>query len=582
MARKRSSKRRRFLDGYRLDDDLLVAGDIKTGRPEISRARAPDGTDVLVKFWRRNGVDPDIEDIWRSEIRQLQRLAAVPQADDLFVPMFAHGEDEDGFTIVVNPGQGAPLEVFRRSKNQPDAIAQPRLSQSRRLIWANGLRVAKALDLLHSQGIIHRNVDPWAIVTSFADEADFRLTGFEWSMRIAGVDSVASGRRSRIVEEAASFRLDWTNFGLLLAQLLSVPAERITNLALLPSEVADHISAAEGRALRSILGLDDPDRLDGSLICDRIQEVVAGMEAQAAGIERKLALAVRLDRDSNLSAAIRRASNNEIEISDAAAQLRFVVDDLSEEPYVTRADNRPVLVGRHLTYWLAQYRQPYSSEQASWEFATCDRANVMHPSLTGPTARVEPKMLDVVDSREAAQRFPRRRSRVARWDAVLHSLEPHERAKTALERKHQAFALLSVLEMAYAAADIFPIDVFPGSSDRSTDMHGVRLSPRPDSERAALSAALKLESPGVRLRKMLENDDLPDDEGWALAETGSLGERSLDTQWSFVETGEKEASQFLDFERSRRGETTQSSCGCSLILASVSTTVATESKRRQV
>src|SRR5580658_1735844 len=135
MARKRSSKRRRFLDGYRLDDDLLVAGDIKTGRPEISRARAPDGTDVLVKFWRRNGVDPDIEDIWRSEIRQLQRLAAVPQADDLFVPMFAHGEDEDGFTIVVNPGQGAPLEVFRRSKNQPDAIAQPRLSQSRRLIW---------------------------------------------------------------------------------------------------------------------------------------------------------------------------------------------------------------------------------------------------------------------------------------------------------------------------------------------------------------------------------------------------------------------------------------------------------------
>jgi hypothetical protein len=47
---------------------------------------------------------------------------------------------------------------------------------------------------------------------------------------------------------------------------------------------------------------------------------------------------------------------------------------------------------------------------------------------------------------------------------------------------------------------------------------------------------------------MLENDDLPDDEGWALAETGSLGERSLDTQWSFVETGEKEASQFLDFE----------------------------------
>ena len=95
------------------------------------------------------------------------------------------------------------------------------------MIWANGLRVAKALDLLHSQGIIHRNVDPWAIVTSFTDEADFRLTGFEWSMRIAGVGGTAPGRKRRVVEEVASFRQDWTNFGLLLAQLLSAPLERI-------------------------------------------------------------------------------------------------------------------------------------------------------------------------------------------------------------------------------------------------------------------------------------------------------------------------------------------------------------------
>jgi hypothetical protein len=272
MAKDRVSRRRRFLDGYRLEDDLLVAGDIETGRPEISRGRAPDGTDVLVKFWKRNGRDPDIEDIWRSEIRQLQRLAAVPLAEDLFVPTYAHGEDGSGFTIVVNPGQGAPLEVFRRSKHQPEVISQPRLPRSKRLIWANGLRIARALDLLHSQGIIHRNVDPWAIVTSFADEADFRLTGFEWSMRIANFDRPTRGNR-RATEEVASFRQDWIKFGLLLAQLLAAPPDRIANLALLPSEVADHITAAEGRTLRSILGLDDPDRLDGSIICNRIEEV---------------------------------------------------------------------------------------------------------------------------------------------------------------------------------------------------------------------------------------------------------------------------------------------------------------------
>lgn len=172
----------------------------------------------------------------------------------------------------------------------------------------------------------------------------------------------------------------------------------------------------------------------------------------------------------------------------------------------------------------------------------------MHPVTSGPSVKIEPNMLDVVDSREATQQFPRRRSRVARWEAFLNSLEPRERAKTPLERKHQAFALLSVLEMAYTSSDIFPVDVLPGYSVSAPDMHALRLSPRQDLERSALSAALKLEAPGIRLRKMLENDDLPDDGGWALSESGSLGDRSLDTEWRFVESGEEEASQFLDFE----------------------------------
>src|SRR4051794_40057468 len=97
MAMESRGKKSRFLNGYELDDAVLVAGEITAGRPEVSRARAPDRSNVLVKFSARTGTDPDIEDIWRSEIRQLQRLAAIPRADELFVPMFAHGEDQTGF-----------------------------------------------------------------------------------------------------------------------------------------------------------------------------------------------------------------------------------------------------------------------------------------------------------------------------------------------------------------------------------------------------------------------------------------------------------------------------------------------------
>jgi AAA domain len=466
--------------------------------------------------------------------------------------MFAHGEDHTGFFIVIDPGQGSPLEIFRRARNQPDAVTQPRLPRNRRLIWANGLRIAQALDLLHSQGIIHRNIDPWAIVTCFAEEPDFRLTGFEWSMRIASVDGPGQlvGRKP---DEVASFRQDWINFGLLLAELLSAPAERVANLAVLASEVAEHVTAAEARILRAMLGLDNADRLDGGLICRQIEDVLDGIEAQVRDKEMKWVLSVRLGQGSDISTAIRRASNNEIEMGDIAGQLRFVVDDLSEEPLLAKVSEhgraeRPVLMGRQLTYSLTQYRQPKSTEQATWEFAVCERAHVGRPYSMSANVPIRPETLDILDGLEATKRFPRRRSRVARWDDLIRSLEPRERTKSDLERKHQAFALLSVLEMAYAAANIFPVDVLPGSSDRSSDMHVLRLSPRHDAERAALSKALKLDAPTIRLSKMLENDELPDDEGWALSEGGSLGERKSETEWRNVKSSEDGAAKVLQFE----------------------------------
>ena len=78
--------------------------------------------------------------------------------------------------------------TFRSATAKPALLSAPRLARNRRLLWANFLRIAQALELLHSQGIIHRNLDPWAVVGTFGDEPDFRLTGVEWSMRLATVE----------------------------------------------------------------------------------------------------------------------------------------------------------------------------------------------------------------------------------------------------------------------------------------------------------------------------------------------------------------------------------------------------------
>ena len=90
-----------------VEGTYLLKPDRILGRAGVKRARDPQSRDVLIKYWpRAKGIDhTDLEEIWRSEIRQLQRLAAVPRADDLFVPMLSSGKDEEeNLYLVLDPG----------------------------------------------------------------------------------------------------------------------------------------------------------------------------------------------------------------------------------------------------------------------------------------------------------------------------------------------------------------------------------------------------------------------------------------------------------------------------------------------
>ncbi|WP_128089423.1 AAA domain-containing protein [Bradyrhizobium viridifuturi] len=568
MAARRSSSKS-FLGAYRIERDPLLGPKPTLGRPGLQPAIDPDGRNVLVKFWDRagKGRDADLEQIWRSEIRQLQRLAAVPRAEELFVPMVASGEDDQGFYLVLDPGQTGPLEVYRRAASKPSVMTQYRLPRNRRRLWANAKRAAEGLELLHSQGVIHRNVDPWAIMTAFGDQPDFRLTGFEWSMRLAAADLPLSGRETIDGREnVASFGRDWTNLGILVAELVGAPLDRVSDLRLVPSDIAEHLSAAEGKLLRSMMRLETAERLDGEEICRRMDDVVLAITAEAAGREAKSAIALRLGRNSKLAEIIRGVSDNDIEMADEQSQMEFIQADLSAEPYFVRVRQKPddepsyALLGQAMTYWLTPFRVAESSEAADWEFATCERAQRGRlPSdwVEGSVA-LEWSSLDLVDSRAARESFPRRRGKVARWSDYIGQAEPKQSKKTDLDRMHGAFSLLLALEMAYAAADVFPVEV-PARSVRapSGESYTLTVSSRYDRARAGLSDALALEAPAVRLTKMLESDDLVQQEGsWILTETGELGDHTDETEWRFLDRSEAEARERLRFDGASAAEAT--------------------------
>lgn len=560
MASRRVAKKG-FLADYSVQDTYLLKPDRAVGRAGILRARDPQSRDVLVKYWPvAKGIDStDLEEIWRSEIRQLQRLAAVPRADDLFVHMLTSGKDEEGFYLVLDPGQGSPLESFLQSSKKPDLLAQGRQPRARRVLWANARRLAEALELLHSQGAIHRNLDPWAVVTALTEEPDFRITGFEWSMRIA---NVAGKQRKKVhaprVENAFSFARDWRDLALLLALFLDIPSTPLGDLNVIPSRVAEHASASEIRLLRVMLGLEKTPRLDGEFVCRRVDEILDSIAAEAAGKDARLCLSVRLGRDSRLGEAVRQASGNQIEMTDETQQLEFIENDLGRQPHLvslrdlsTDPSPRYAIVGQLLTYRLAPYRQPRGGGAPNWEFAYCERADVeapAHAAVAGKTP-LDAGALELIRIQEAAQSFPRRRGKVQRWDQYLARTAAPEERKTDLERMHQSFALLLVLEMAYAAADIFPVEMIRAANDSQSELYVVHLASRSEVDRARLSDLLGLESPAARLAKMLDGDELREEGAWTLSEPGMLGERSpTTTNWRFVGREELVGLEGLRFE----------------------------------
>lgn len=555
MARRKTKSG--FLSEYTLDDRYLLRPDRKKGRAGIDAARTREGLEVLIKSWPRvKGVeDQDLEMIWRSEIRQLQRLSAIPRADELFVPMMKSGRDKEGFYLVLNPGQGSPLEVLLNASRKPPLLAQARQPRVRRLLWANILRLVRGLELLHSQGVIHRNIDPWSVVTALGDEPDFLLTGFEWSMRIVAIDlNKENNIKAPREEKIFSFARDWRDLAHLAAIILDIPHGPLSDLGVIASRVAEHVPASEVKLLRVMLGLVRVERLDGDYIASRVQAIIDEIVAEAAGKEAALCLAVRLSTGSPLAEAIRKASNGEIEVTESDQLLRFMRDDLGNQTQLIAlkdsATTRYVLLGKRLTYRLLPYRRPNSSDPTNWEFAFCERVEFdppARPQVIGETL-IPTEALDIIQYQEAVQSFPRRRGKVQHWEDYLNRTAEQLNKKTDLARMHQTFALLLILEMAYAAADIFPVELVSGGSEETLDQKVIHIVSRIDEARDSLSLLLGLDAPAVRLGKLLNSETPNAEEGWIFSEPGTLGDRSdPGSTWRFLdyeEFGEIECMKF--------------------------------------
>lgn len=546
-----------FLSEYAIDDVYLVRPDRKNGRAGLIRARTKDARDVLIRMWPRNksADDSDLEIIWRSEIRQLFYLYSLPRADDLFVNMLSSGKDKDGFYIVIDPGTGSPLKVFQNSSRKPQNMARIRTPKARRLMWENIGRLVDAIKLLHSQGIIHRNVDAWSVVTALDDAPDFRLTGFEWTMRIA---SIREGAREQaypgLERQSFSFAQDWSDLAIMSAELLEIPVDQVRDLKVIASKVSDYASSQEVRLLRAMLGIERVERLDGDYISRVIQQIVDNLSAEVDGTEAMSCLSVRTGSGSRISEAIRRASCNQVEIDDEELQMQFIREDIGEQAQLvsisTGYTSIHCIVGQLLTYKISPYRRPGTDDQPTWEFAVLEHADEKQPpanKIIGK-ATIPSSSIDIVNSRLASQQFIRRKGKVKSWSNYIEKSLSSSEGRKPGDSIFDAFAILLILEIGYAAADVFAVDILKTAPGDEPDQRVYYVCSRRDEQREDLSVSLGLDAPPTRFSNLLQSDSDQGDLGWILSEA-SLGDKPLNgSAWRFVGAGEYEGCECLKFE----------------------------------
>ena len=161
-----TSKSRRkgaFLAAYKLEDRDLQRADRKSGRPALTLGVDEIGNHVLIKSWPRTTGDgqDELRDLWQHEIRHLYRLGGYPDASTSIATLLQAGFDDAGFYLVLDLGQREPLTTLLQHRQAAHWLKNPRITRNRLLLWQNLSQIAVALEILHDQGLLHRNVDQW-------------------------------------------------------------------------------------------------------------------------------------------------------------------------------------------------------------------------------------------------------------------------------------------------------------------------------------------------------------------------------------------------------------------------------------
>lgn len=544
----------RNIGRYTLKRKILV-GNPKRGIPELWLSQ--DAGDIYyIKIWQKNsGEETAIQGLWNREVRGLMRLQSYPGASELFVKLRDLDSDDKRYYAVIEGGRNLLLEQALNERARYPWLVNLSEASRRRALWEGLLKIARAVGLLHREGTLHRSLGPGAVFVDPEGLGEFRLSGFEWSLRVSGNgngnENPVADRKFSAPEldkgrSEYSTATDWFDYGLLCGEVFGLPVKSISKRSAIQTIISDirYLRDAE-RAIIADLLLDDQDaRLtDTEEIEQRLAGILSDLGAVTSSATRSLTLAMRLGPDREISQRIEVASERLAKADDPISQRNWIQRDIEERCQIigrTSPNFHYVLKGAQLEYRLS----PWSlSGSETWDVAFCERLE-RKPRVSpddqvfvGNDKRIEVQLYPHVRSN-----FSRARDRSAPWNKTFPINKPKLSLPPDLRTIHEFFRVTQQLDAVVIAAQICAAEV--RDVDYTETETFVSIAPVHEPARSDLAKALKLASPADQLSDLFRlgasdflDDDDTDTNGYgdfSLLDRPTIGSETSTIVWKFV------------------------------------------------
>ncbi|RWR27269.1 hypothetical protein D2T31_17555 [Sinirhodobacter populi] len=259
-------------------------------------------------------------------------------------------------------------------------IAHLGAPRPRALFWRNIRRIVDALGIVHVQGLVHGNLSTVSLMTEGAEDPDFQLTGFEWSLWFSADRAERAHARLGESSEAIrarrySFEEDWRALGRMTVRCLDAVVRASGDIRTAGnSETAIPLGLAERALLKQLVAPTRFDKLDAISTARAIDDIVA--EVGRPGSARSGSFILNFSQNTGVGDAVYTVTDGAIPADEYRDQLDWVRADLDRGValFVPREfdprQSRLQLVSDQMVYTLAPLRQDGT---AAWDVAVCSQ-----------------------------------------------------------------------------------------------------------------------------------------------------------------------------------------------------------------